>query len=110
MGCSQVMCICVWLLEVLWLGEERGHWEDTLVKWLCLVVGEAVWEPTLKLLVELQITSAVVKVVLVFLPRVQTLHFLLDNDICFTLAWAPENCKTVGCGWFVQIQPGALCR
>ena len=27
-----------------------------------------------------------VKVVLVFLPRVQTLHFLLDNDICFTLA------------------------
>ena len=28
-GGSQVMCNCVWLLEVLWLGEERGYWENT---------------------------------------------------------------------------------
>ena len=27
----------------------------------------------------------------------------------YNLNFLPENCKMVGCGLFVQIQPGALC-
>ena len=71
-GCSQVMCICVCLLEVC--GSRREAIEKHLLE--KRLIGRSCLEPTI-----LQITSTVVRVVLVTLPWVQTLQFLLDNDI-----------------------------